>query len=513
MRLVEHFKNTGVITSPRYPNLLYFFDGKYTHRITVEMGYSVQIVFDTCILKRNSEIIIYDGYEESNSAVLSHQQTDGVSFEPIISTSNVVFISFSILTFSESKFKLIWNQVSNTNKTENNTFVDNFNCTENSIINLQPSEPFREITSPGFPFGYGVSLNCKWTFLPAVPGYQILLNLPVLDLESTEGCVADYIMISSSRDLVTYNDSGRMCTMDHESTVLLYHGAPYLKLQFTADSYMNKTGFRAEVELSCGGFLDAPNGLIDNEMAIRSLDREVTSCLWIITVKRGRTIQFKFNNYWAMRRNTDGSCANHIIIRNGDDIDAPFLGNGKFCDTPNIELPPTAGNKAYVQYVREVTVLTTDDAFKIEYRQVEHDCGGEIILAANFNSTTISSPNYPNIPAPFIECIWKISAPNGELIKIDFIERFDLAVSRNCTQEYIEIRDGSTMAASLVGRFCDEKPSTQITTSNMARIHYFTDIPVPKNGFKATVSIAKCGGSFTSWKGFISSNNYPGLGE
>lgn len=112
----------------------------------------------------------------------------------------------------------------------------------------------------------------------------------------------------------------------------------------------------------------------------------------------------------------------------------------------------------------------------------------------------------------YVECIWKVIAPNGELLVVDFIERFDLTSSRNCTDEFVEIRDGSTTAASLVGKFCQDKPSTQYTTSNMARIHYFTDVSVPKNGFKAKISMAKCGGSFTSWSGFISSKNYPGLG-
>lgn len=110
-RMVEHSGRTGVITSILYPDYVYVFEGKYAYRITVDVGFSVQISFDNCILKRDSKIVIYDGFDESNSPELITQQQDDISKEPVISQSNVVYITFSIQSFSESKFKIIWNQV------------------------------------------------------------------------------------------------------------------------------------------------------------------------------------------------------------------------------------------------------------------------------------------------------------------------------------------------------------------------------------------------------------------
>lgn len=398
-----------------------------------------------------------------------------------------------------------------TNNTTNATFTTT-NCTTNSVINLAPREMLT-ITSPGFPTGYDVNADCMWTFIPSAQGYHALLSFNTIDLESTDGCIADYVSVSSSRDLDRFTEIGRSCTPDPERTVTMYHGAPNLRVEFRSDSYLNKTGFSAAVELDCGGYLDDPDGVINNDMISLAGSRFTQSCVWNVTVKRGRTIQFDIPEYWSMKKHADGSCANYIIFRNGDNEDAPFLGDGKYCEHRGESIPRTTGNKAYVKYVRELAAVTNDDVFKIVYRQVEHDCGGEITLSASINSTIISTPNYPNIPPPFIECIWRIAAPNGELIVVEFIERFDLMTSRNCSQEYVEIRDGSTTAASVMGRFCDSMPPTQVTTSNMARLLYFTDISVPKNGFKAIVSIAKCGGSYTSWRGFVMSKNYPGPGK
>lgn len=498
-----------------YPDYVYTFEGRYTYRITVELGSVVQITFDHCVLKRDSKVVIYDGFDDTISEVLFTQETDSTTSESIISSTNVVFVAFSINTFSESKFKLTWSQVAKVNRSDNTTYLENLNCTSNSIINLNPRDR-HQIKSPGYPDGYDVNQNCKWTFIPSAAGYHVTLVFSALDLEPTSNCIADYVTVSSSRDMVHFNDSSQLCSLDSESSTTIYHGTPNLKVEFKSDFYLNKTGFMAEVTMECGGLMEGPSGVINHYMALGTADRLFSSqqsCLWQISVKRGRTIQFQFMDYVTMKKNSDGSCANYLLIRNGPDEDSPFLGNGKYCESRDVVLPKTTSNKAYVKYVRESASSIGEDIFRLQYRQVEHDCGEEVSLSTLMNSTTITTPNYPNIPSPHIECIWKITAPNGELIKIDFVERFDLTTSKNCTQEYLEIRDGTTTAASLLGKFCNEMPSTQLTTSNMARLHYFTDVTVPKNGFKAVVSIAKCGGSFNGWSGIVSSSNYPGLGK
>lgn len=57
------------------------------------------------------------------------------------------------------------------------------------------------------------------------------------------------------------------------------------------------------------------------------------------------------------------------------------------------------------------------------------DCGGTFILSELENERHISSPNYPNIPPPYSECFWIISAPPGESLRLDFEERFDITES------------------------------------------------------------------------------------
>lgn len=150
-------------------------------------------------------------------------------------------------------------------------------------------------------------------------------------------------------------------------------------------------------------------------------------------------------------------------------------------------------------------------SFTLRYEEVTFDCGGTIIFNGE-NSTIINTPNYPNIPHPHIECVWTVIVPSGELIQVDFIERFDVTNSKECDQEYVEIRDGGTANGNVIGKFCGKMPPTQYSTSNMLSIKYYTDIVVPMNGFKANITLAKCGGFYRSESGIIQSTNYPGLG-
>lgn len=165
----------------------------------------------------------------------------------------------------------------------------------------------------------------------------------------------------------------------------------------------------------------------------------------------------------------------------------------------------------FLSVFKEDPTLARTSTFTLRYEEVTFDCGGTIIFNGE-NSTVITSPNFPNIPHPHIECVWTVIVPSGELVRVDFIERFDVTNSKDCDQEYVEVRDGGTTSGNVIGKFCGKMPPTQYSSSNMIRIKYYTDIPVPMNGFKANITLAKCGGFYRSSRGSIQSSNYPGLG-
>lgn len=176
-----------------------------------------------------------------------------------------------------------------------------------------------------------------------------------------------------------------------------------------------------------------------------------------------------------------------------------MLGSGKYCGTRPPPALTTTSNYASVKYKG----LKNIRGFTLQYREVTQECGGQITLTAFANSTVLQSPNHPEIPPPHSECAWTIFGTPGERLRIDF-EFLDLTRTRDCKNEYVEIRDGGTDYSTLINRYCQDLPSSIFTTDNVAYLKFFTDVEDPKSGFKARVSLASCGGTMRAEKGVIS---------
>lgn len=511
----------GVITSPMYPSYIYYTLDSYKWRISVERGNVIRISIDNCILKRDSQIQIYDGYD-SSAGILSNIETDDIPSDSIVSTTNIVFLEFQVNTFSESKFKLNWNKVPKSSIETISNGTNTLNCTENSVVTVEKSDVLK-VRSPGWPNGYDGGLKCTWTFLPGAVGYHVALIFATIDLEITPNCLADFVTVGSSNSMQNFNKSERMCNLNSVSRRDHYHGIPNLQLNFQSDYGENRSGFESIVLLNCGGVLDSSSGNINYNMTTRPLNasnfwfNEI--CTYNIKVRIGRTIKFNFEQM-DLEKSTDGTCTNYLLIRNGPNEESPFLGQGKFCGRGHIEIPNTSSNQAMVQFIgtNSAFITRTNSALKKEfilnYEQVEHDCGGDLMLKYSNNNTIITTPNYPNIPNSHIECIWRVTAPGGELLKIDFLERFDLSLSTGCVTEFLQIQEGSTLNSPVNSKLCGSKMPTPIfLSSNLLRLHYLTDASNPRNGFKLKVSLVSCGKSIISNNGFLISPGYPGKGN
>lgn len=83
------------------------------------------------------------------------------------------------------------------------------------------------------------------------------------------------------------------------------------------------------------------------------------------------------------------------------------------------------------------------------------ECGGTL----QEQSGTISS--HPSLNT----CEWRISTNPGEVIVLS-VKKFDLRSSKNCENEYVEIRDGYGPKSSLIGIYCGgHKPPREITST------------------------------------------------
>lgn len=373
--------------------------------------------------------------------------------------------------------------------------VSNDKCNSSTIV---LGNETRAISSPGFPDGYDVNLNCSWIIKTEDPTSHVIFASTVVDLEDTVGCLADYLAIYTSTDMVEWTKNASVC---NSNTRTVYHGTPYLKLHFFSDHYVNKTGFRGTLQRMCGGRLTDRQGTISMEEG--QVSRYINSnsqCDWHIQVRNGRTIRFKFDVFEFP--NLDKSCMQFITFKNGPDEFSPILSNGTYCGPDLPVLNETFSNRAFIRLTLRIFAPIK---FSFRYKEVARECGDEIILSGTENSTIIHTPHYPNVPDAHSECTWNIWSKTGESLKIEFIERFDLTTTQNCTSEYVELRSGTTRYSNVLGRFCGRTPLIIHSPTNALQVKYFSDVAFPKNGFKARISIAGCDRTFRQNRGIITS--------
>ncbi|XP_069688891.1 cubilin [Periplaneta americana] len=506
---------SGQIASPLYPNF-YLHSGQFFWRIVVDSGKAIAITFKEFFIDIYSltechyYLAIYDGFDET--AVKLFQGCGGNLPDPVTSSSNIVYIEFNSSPVRlGSKFFLEWLQVVRQVTPRNPEVPAIPGC--GGMISLEVSgnrstESY-VLTSPGYPEGYANMLNCEWIFETS-PLNHLRMYFTDMNIEESETCFLDYVEVYVGRR--GQPDWNLISTFCHpNATYEIIRSTNLLKVVFHTDYYSNRTGFRAIVDIECGGFLSGPNGVIDmrNETRARNWNSLFSSlmCEWNVTVQTGKTIAVEFETFNIPSVDTDHCQESYIVLRNGRTRASPMLGQGRFCGTSRpTNIPETTGNKLGITFKG----ATFDASFKLLYREVSVACGGRVQLTPEDNSTIISSPNYPNAPPPHTECEWIVMAPAGERLHIEFLERFDVTVSFDCRQAFVELREGATVNSELINRFCRDMPGSQYTVGNILYVRFFTDVTDPRNGFKANVSIATCGGTLRGQTGHLTLPTYPG---
>ncbi|XP_049865550.1 cubilin homolog [Pectinophora gossypiella] len=497
---------SGEIASPLYPHI-YEDSGEYSWRINVEGSKLITVLVDilqipTLGTSCYNSLVVYDGYDE-DAPVLEEYCGMLTEQKQLKTTSNVAFIK---LTLDESNtgsmFHIRWaSGDANTEATG-----DTVNCGFNETRLLSPGEKIT-IKSPGYDgAAYDNDLNCEWVF-KASPGNHLNLHFLSIKLEQTPMCFADYVSVYSSESISTWSPVKENICLSEQGKQDL-NSTTYMKIVFKTDSSITREGFEAQVSSACGGITSGLSGVIGPNWN-DTVGKVIINCEWTIKVRPGRTILLSFDSFNIT--NPDSQCVTYVKLRNGNSAEAPMLADGKYCgleheNRQNIE---SSSNAVFVSYSTFQRSRTAFGSFRLRFEEKGYECGVTASLDSDHKWEIISSPNYPSVPVPYSECLWVFHGPPGEILRVDFLDRFDLDRTNDCTLEYVEIREGSSDLSPLKGRYCKEMPGTIKTTGNVIYVKYYTQLADPKNGFKANVSIDVCGGTIKASKGEVISPGYP----
>nr|CAD7261777.1 unnamed protein product [Timema shepardi] len=469
----ELFGASGQVASPLYPHP-YYHEGTYSWRITVQFGKAITISFkdfyvpsyfsDICY----SSLKVYDGYDDTAPILL---ERCGLQLpDPVTSSANIVYISLDFnLMRTGIWFLLEWQQVN-----KQGTSTGMMNPSQSSVPGCGGSFSFTEdfnvtsynFTSPGYPLGYEHNLNCEW-IIQTPPGFHLQLVFNDVNLVAYDPCDPyDYVKVfSGDNGKPDFKSVGTFCKRN-ATQVPPVTTTNIMKVVFHSDMFMNNTGFSATVVPVCGGLLFGPSGYIDmmNKTRLQPDSwRFYFQCQWNITVRTGRTIAITFEEFKVLSTDTTLCQQSSVVVS----AQSQLVWFSNLNDAASV----ARRHKWVVSCVSHSSLMSTD---RIKHRSVGV-LGSDNRFSKEAANTSLSSDS--NV---------------------------------KCTKEYVELFDGGSQNAKLLGRYCTQKPSSVMTTGNMLTVHYFTETTDPHNGFLANIAIATCGGTLRDWIGTLTSPSYPG---
>ncbi|XP_043965826.1 neuropilin-2a isoform X1 [Gambusia affinis] len=144
--------------------------------------------------------------------------------------------------------------------------------------------------------------------------------------------------------------------------------------------------------------------------------------------------------------------------------------------------------------------------------QSDSACGG--VLDAS-KPGYITSPGYPLEYPPHQNCHWVIQAPEtSQRIVLNFNPHFEIE-RLDCKYDFIEIRDGTSETADVLGRHCSNiAPPPIISSGPSIQIRFVSDYAHQGAGFSLRYEIFKTGSefcfrNFTNPSGMIESPGFP----
>ncbi|XP_078391727.1 cubilin [Cetorhinus maximus] len=476
----------GQITSPLWP-LHYPHNANYHWTITVPASYIIhvrilELDIDAIHGCRYDRLMFFDGPN-----VHAHLIGRYCGFElppAVSSTGSTLTVQFISDTNINGKgFLLEWNAVQ--------IIVD-----PTAIPTLQPGSCVGVVVtgdnptflfSPGWPNNYAAHLDCSWII--RAPQATVELNILALDIEPAKLCNYDKLVIRDGDN----NLSPILATLcGRELPGPLRSSGDAMFIRFTSDEDTNGSGFNASYYKSCGGHLHADRGVISSPNYPYKYTPNL-NCTWHVAVTSGSIIDIHFNQTFQVQGSGIGcTTGDYLELRNGPDESSPPLashgGNGHYCGENPPATMQTTVNQLLVHFISDGS--NEGPGFKFTYEASNHACGGTIYVSDSDSIGYIASMNYPHSYPTNIDCIWTISVPNGEAVQLDFNDLFYIGTSFECENDYLELCDGATSSAPLIGHFCGStRPSSQRSTSNVLYARLRIDNAISHVGFKAKYSI------------------------
>ncbi|XP_052870861.1 cubilin homolog [Anopheles cruzii] len=361
----------------------------------------------------------------------------------------------------------------------------------------------RSPLSPTDPSVYPNNLNCEYLIKLPV-GSRVDITFTKFHLEQSESCKFDYLEIF---DGSTTNDPslGKFCG-DRIPPGYTSSGNTLL-LQFHTDWSAPNPGFSINYRVKCGGTFTEPG----TELMSPSYPMMYTAnqqCDYVVHAPLGKAIAFDFTDF-DIERNSYPQCELDYVELYDGLVPTNETVLGRYCSTKSPPRVLSSKNVLLVRFVSDGSV--GGRGFRGNFSFFDVSCGGVLTR----EDSIIRSPMIAETGSYQHEarCEWIIVAPAGHAVQLTW-NSFDIEQSGACVYDYVEVFDNSSLASSLVGRYCgSQKPPAVTSTGSMITIRFVSDTSRSNEGFSLAftfIDVEKsCGGNYFATSGIIRSPGWP----
>lgn len=365
---------------------------------------------------------------------------------------------------------------------------------------------------------YGNGQTCVYV-IQRSPSEYISLEFEDFDLEWHSECAFDSLDVYfGSPDNKSAPHQGPFCGKKLPPPL---NAPEMMSIVFRSDHYITKRGFKLRFNVThCGGELNATQGIIHSPSI---LDKAGVYCNWKITVPDPKaTVTLRIVGMDLANSNCRYDCCNSLKIYDGDwEGYSSEATLAYICDnSPEGFVFKSTANRMSVQFFHGYLFAPKLAKFELTFRSSlgpEHGCGGTFSQDSQGVITSPDTDGDSNYE-PNLDCLWTITAPNRfeQLVSLEF-ERFDVEGNETgiCDKDYVEIYDGSSLNAQILGKFCGRQliPDKIVSSTGALAIQFITDGNGTGHGFRARFKIEErtCGGLVISnqTKQTLTSPNYP----
>ncbi|PIO28139.1 hypothetical protein AB205_0013390, partial [Aquarana catesbeiana] len=193
------------------------------------------------------------------------------------------------------------------------------------------------------------------------------------------------------------------------------------------------------------------------------------NCLWLLHVP-SKLILLQFGTFVCSSTN----CSASINVYDGVSKNSSLLATIRAGQPLPVLM--SSGTLMLLEYI---TDSSTPSSFNGSYSSVTY--GGTFTT----NGGTVVSPNYPSSYPNNVNGTYIIIAPPQNQVMLKFSD-FGLESSPQCSNDYLEIRDGGNRNASLLGVYCGQMRNMTVQSSGpMVLLQFSSNNKVNGIGFNA----------------------------